>query len=180
MTIRVALVPGVPALLPAYASRVDPVADLRAACLDAVRWLAGAGARVLVVADPQGRRVATYLLSAVGAAAREPGGAAYDAVLVVGNGSARRSEKAPGHLDERALDFDETLGAALRSGDAAELGELDLVLGVELLASVTGLAVLAEHLSTRHRAEVRYEDDPFGVKYWVLTWDPEGHRPPPP
>ncbi len=36
---RVVLVPGTLALLPAYAGLADPVAELRAACVEAVRWL---------------------------------------------------------------------------------------------------------------------------------------------
>ena len=57
---RVVLVPGVLALLPEYAGLEDPVADLRAACLEAVAWL---GPEVRVVADEQGTRVAAYLVS---------------------------------------------------------------------------------------------------------------------
>ncbi len=35
---------------------------------------------------------------------------------MVGNGSAKRTEKAPGHFDERAEAFDAELGASLRAG----------------------------------------------------------------
>ena len=56
--VKVALVPGVLALVPAYAGRADPIAELRAACLAAVEWL---GEDVTVVADPQGVRVAEAL-----------------------------------------------------------------------------------------------------------------------
>ena len=59
-----------------------------------------------MLADAQGDRVAAALLDATPGVGR--GGRAY---LVVGNGSARRSEKAPGHLDERAVAFDDALGA---------------------------------------------------------------------
>ena len=55
---KVVLVPGVLALLPEYAGLEDPVAELRAACLEAVAWL---GDDVRVVADDQGARVAAYL-----------------------------------------------------------------------------------------------------------------------
>jgi hypothetical protein len=61
--VKVALVPGVLALLPAYAGRVDPVAELRAACLAAVEWL---GEDVTVVGDSQGRRVAEALRRSLG------------------------------------------------------------------------------------------------------------------
>ena len=99
--------PGVPALLPSYASIDDPVAELRAACLEVV---AGLGPRVRVVASDAGRRVARSLLAEVGAeeVTDEPTG-----VLVVGNGSAKRTLRAPGHFDERAEVFDDDLRRAL-------------------------------------------------------------------
>jgi len=92
-------------------------------------------------------------------------------VLVVANGSARRGEKAPGHLDERSSGFDAAIGAALRAPDPGALGELDAVLGEELLAgNVEGLRALGGVLTPAHRATMDYEDDPFGVRYWVVRW----------
>lgn len=168
MTARVVLVPGVLALLPEYAGLVDPVADLRAACLAAVSWLAEAGP-VTVVADPQGRRVAEHLLAAAGSSASSAG-ASY---LVVANGSARRSEKAPGHLDERAFGFDEAVEKALRTPDPVSLAQTDPALAEELLAGhVAGLRALGELLTTEHLVAVDYADDPFGVRYWVMRWAP--------
>jgi hypothetical protein len=155
---RVVLVPGVLALLPEYAGLEDPVAELRAACLEAVAWL---GDDVRVVADDQSARVAAYLVSASSITGEN--------VLVVGNGSAKRTEKAPGHLDERAADFDTALGAALRSGD---LTGVDLSLAEELWASVDGIAELRELLHGE-TAIVDYDDDPFGVQYWVMRWQCE-------
>ena len=53
MTTRVVVLPPVPALLPANLGRVDPVADLRKACREAVAWLTDGGASpVTVLADP--------------------------------------------------------------------------------------------------------------------------------
>lgn len=150
----IALVPGVPALLPSYASLEDPVAPLRAACLSAVAAL---GPRVRVVASgPSGARVAAALVAEVGAdvvAAGESG------VLVVGNGSAKRTEKAPGHLDERAEAFDASLRVSFADIDAALAADLWAD-----TACLAGLPPLAE-------AEVTYDDAPFGVQYWVATWD---------
>jgi len=158
---RVVLVPGVPALLPEYAGVTDPVADLRGACLDAVASL---GTDVTVVGDPQGERVAAYLLAAADRTGDEA------SVLVVGNGSARRTEKAPGHLDERAVAFDAGLGRALREGDIDALGALDRDLAADLLAVVDPIVTLAGLLPSGGRGEVLYEDDPFGVRYWVMRW----------
>ncbi len=154
---RVALVPGVLALLPEYAGLVDPVADLRAACLEAVGWL---GEEVTVLADRQGGRVAAHLLGVTHRSLPER------SFLVVGNGSARRSERAPGHLDERAFRFDRDLLSWL-TGDGPPL---DLELGDQMLASMTGFALLAERVPSRGRPSVDYDDDPFGVQYWVMRW----------
>ena len=86
---RVALVPGVLAFLPEYGGIEDPVADVRAASLAAVAWLAEAGP-VAFVADAQGTRVGRHLVEKAGAMVGD--GSAY---LVVANGSARRSDTAP-------------------------------------------------------------------------------------
>ncbi|MBM7516514.1 hypothetical protein [Nocardioides nitrophenolicus] len=149
----IALVPGVPALLPAYASLEDPVAELRSACLTAVSAL---GPRVRVVASgASGERVAAALVAAAGAAVVEHD---ESGVLVVGNGSATRTEKAPGHFDERAEAFD----ASLRESFAG----IDPALAAELWADTAclgGLPPLAE-------AEVLYDAAPYGVQYWVATW----------
>ncbi len=157
---RVVLVPGVLALLPEYAGLDDPVAQLRAACVAAVRWL---GAAPVVLADPQGERVARALLEAAGVPTGSTSGDA--AYLVVGNGSAKRTEKAPGHLDERAHGFDEALGASLRAGRP----EVDAHLAAELWASVAGIGRMPE-LGDLGAAHVDYDDDPYGVQYWVMRW----------
>ena len=156
---RVVLVPGVPALLPEHASLVDPVADLRAACLAAVSWLTEDVTVLADPGDPLAARVAEHLLAAT---ARGGAGTSY---LVVGNGSARRSLKAPGHLDERSFAFDDALGAALRAGRA----DADLALAPDLLASVEGIRALGGILDGTP-AQVEYDDDPYGVQYWVMRW----------
>lgn len=160
---RAVLVPGVLSLLPEYAGLEDPVAELRATCLDAVSWL---GRDVTVLADAQGKRVAEYLLDRA-----DPGHDGHDghdepSYLVVGNGSAMRSEKAPGHLDERAHGFDEALGASLRAGRP----EVDTDLARELWASVDGIARIRD-LGEIGAARVDYDADPFGVQYWVMRWE---------
>lgn len=154
---RIVLVPGVLALLPRYASLTDPVADLRTACLDAVGWL---GSSVTVLADPRGAEVGRWLLETVPRSGSEP------SYLVVGNGSARRSERAPGHLDPRAEELDKALEAGLRAGS---LEGVDLSLAGDLWASVDGIRELAGLLDGSP-ATVDYADDPFGVQYWVMRW----------
>lgn len=164
------LMPGVPALLPRYASLEDPVAELRAACLEAV---SGLGPRVrLVASDGVGIEVAAAIAAEVGAEVVEDD---ETGLLVIGNGTARRTEKAPGHFDPRA----EALDAAIREAlveDVSRLEEIDGALAAELWADTGQLSGLVSHagasgveLASR-RARVLYDDAPFGVQYWVVRW----------
>ena len=156
---RAVLVPGVLALLPEYAGLEDPVAELRAACLEAVGWL---GEDVTVLAGPQGRRVAEHLLTSTTRTGTDP------SYLVVGNGSAKRRDTSPGYVDERALPFDADLGARLRSG---ELSGIDAALARELWADTEPIARLDGLLPPGCACTVDYEDDPYGVQYWVARWE---------
>jgi hypothetical protein len=88
--------------------------------------------------------------------------------LVVGNGSACRTEKAPGHLDARATAYDDALRAALTSSRHANWPDIEL--GKGLLASLDGIARLPEVLPEGTPAQVDYDDDPYGVQYWVMRW----------
>ncbi|MBB1253025.1 hypothetical protein [Streptomyces alkaliterrae] len=94
------------------------------------------------------------------------------ALLVMGDGSACRTLKAPGYLDERAADFDAALARALGAADAAALAELDAGLAAELL--VSGRApwqVLAGAASgARLGGELLYDSAPYGVGYLVAAW----------
>lgn len=94
-------------------------------------------------------------------------------VLVVGDGTARRTEKAPGHLDDRAEGYDAKIAGCLREGDIAGLGGLDPVLGAELMCG--GLVVwhwLAGVLAGRKvaTADLLAETAPYGVGYFAATW----------
>ena len=93
-------------------------------------------------------------------------------LLVMGDGSARRSERSPGYLDPRAAEFDRTVARALATGDAAGLAGLDPVRGVELLAAgvpawrVAGRAAAGSPVA----AELLYDAAPYGVGYLVASW----------
>jgi hypothetical protein len=93
-------------------------------------------------------------------------------LLVVANGSATRTEKAPGHLDERAAAFDAAIGQALSAGDPAALADIDLDLADELwaLPDADVLRTLAERVPPAVEVHMDYDDDPFGVQYWVVRW----------
>jgi hypothetical protein len=163
---RVALVPGVLAFLPEYAGLEDPVAEVRGAASAAASWVAETGP-VTVVADVQGARVGRHLLELAGA--EEADGAAY---LVVANGSARRSDSAPGYLDQRAVPFDAAVQTALLAPEPDVLSGLDPVLARALLVgNPAGLVRLGELLRGARTIALDYADDPFGVAYWVARWE---------
>ena len=93
-------------------------------------------------------------------------------LLVMGDGSARRTESAPGYVDPRAVPYDDAVTAALRSGDPAELRVLDPALGAELLAAGPTAWRAAGGLldGGRYDAELLYAGAPYGVGYFVASW----------
>lgn len=171
---RVVVVPSTLALLPEYSSAIDPVPDLRRAVQDAVDWLLEDGPAAVAAASPGARRVAAYLLGepAESEAAAMPAPAEGAGLLVVANGSATRTEKAPGHLDERAAGFDAAIGAALASGDLAALAGIDLGLADALwaLPDADVLRTLGDRVGPVVSAQVDHDDAPYGVQYWVVRW----------
>ena len=183
-------VPSAPMLLPEYVGLTDPFAEIRELAVSTVRdALVGADA-VVVLADhgasavggwtgePLGVRVGRRLLDLSGWAGQVQPGTGYHwttttLLLVVGDGSACRSEKAPGHLDERSLDLDATILRALESVDTTTLRDLDPGLCQELL--VTGAPALRQAAyvmrdRTELVGEVLWSGDPWGVQYWVARW----------
>lgn len=103
-----------------------------------------------------------------------PNAAEPRALLVMGDGSARRSLKGPGYLDGRAQPFDDAVVAALAAGSVDALANLDLALAAELLvAGAATWVAAAELLGDRQwRGEILYTDAPFGVMYTVALWSP--------
>ncbi len=95
-------------------------------------------------------------------------------LLVMADGSARRTLKAPGYLDERAAPFDAAVEECLASGRLAGLAELDAELAAELLvAGRAAWQVLAGAAGgVTGSARLHYSDDPFGVWYPVFSWLP--------
>ena len=99
--------------------------------------------------------------------------AADETVLVIGDGSACRSEKAPGHLDARAEKFDAGIATAIAAGDIEALGGLDPALSAELLcAGAPTWRALAEGLTGHPVVEAKLLVDaaPYGVGYFVGWW----------
>jgi len=93
-------------------------------------------------------------------------------ILAMGDGSARRTVKAPGYLDEAAAPFDAAVATALATGDAAALAALDLTEGERLLAAgVPTWQSIGAALAGREIAATLHLDAAlFGVGYLVADW----------
>lgn len=179
---RLAVVPSPLLLLPEYASRVDPVPDLRAAVREVVAGLgprptlvtvpdATTSSTVVGVVDPVGVRVGRSLVAA-GAEVVLPGEVGpWSDVLLVADGSARRQDVGgPGLYDARAAGFDQVVAAALASGDTAALAALDHGLGAELLVNgMPGFHWLGG-LPGPATTALDWSGAPYGVGWFVATW----------
>lgn len=93
-------------------------------------------------------------------------------LLVMGDGSACRTVKAPGYLDERAEGFDAAAARALGAADTAALTALDETLAYELKAAGRApwqvLAGAAQGAGLG--GQLLYEDAPYGVGYFTAVW----------
>ncbi|MET0467687.1 MAG: hypothetical protein ABWZ87_03020, partial [Aeromicrobium sp.] len=94
------------------------------------------------------------------------------ALLVMVDGTTKRSVTAPGFLDERAEPYDAVIAAALAHGDADALAALDPDLGAELGATgVSALRALGDMTKGADvDARLRVDAAPFGVGYFVADW----------
>jgi hypothetical protein len=104
-------------------------------------------------------------------------GQARAGLLVCGDGTARLSEKAPGHLDPSAKEWDDRVARALSSGDAERLAALDPRTADRLLASgrAPWQVLAAAAAESAWRADLTYRAAPYGVAYMAGTWIPK-HR----
>jgi hypothetical protein len=96
-------------------------------------------------------------------------------LVVMGDGSARRSAKGPGYLDDRAEGFDDLVVSGLAAADVRVLADLDEVLAAELLVAGIGSWKAAARIiggERRWQGEVLYADAPYGVTYVVACWLP--------
>src|ERR1700712_1445296 len=94
------------------------------------------------------------------------------ALLVCGDGTATRNEKAPGHFSPDAAGFDARVDEALRAGDPAALLELGMDEARELWsAGRPAWQVLAGAADgSGWDAQVTYAAEPYAVHYVVATW----------
>ncbi len=137
----------------------------------------GLGSRLLDEAGYRGRRElqsveeGTVPTACAALGARLAAVAPRVALLVMADGSARRSRRAPGYLDARAEPFDAEVGRAIQTGDMPALLALDDALAAELMATGRpAWQVLAGAAAGRRLScVVRYDDAPFGVGYLVAS-----------
>lgn len=94
------------------------------------------------------------------------------ALLVMGDGSARRTEKSPGWYDPDAIAFDDMVIAALTDGDGKSLLDLDVAVGERVLAaglpSWRDAGTVLDGITMT--ARLHYVGAPFGVLYVVASW----------
>jgi hypothetical protein len=93
-------------------------------------------------------------------------------VLAIGDGSARRTDRAPAAFDPAAGPFDAAAATALADGDPAGLAALDEAEGARLLATGAPVwrAVGTALAGCRAAATLHYDAAPFGVGYLVAVW----------
>jgi hypothetical protein len=152
------------------------------------------GAQLLDAAGYAGPRILQSLAESASRDAclevgRDLAAAPRVALLVMGDGSARRSAAAPGYLDDRAEPFDATVEQAFRDGDLSALTALDPDLARDLLASgrpawqalagalspalsPASRVAVGSSASAHPAAEILYSAAPFGVAYLVATLTP--------
>jgi hypothetical protein len=104
--------------------------------------------------------------------ARQP---ASVGLLVMGDGTACRGERAPGAADPRAPEYDAMVTKALAEVDTGALLGLDAGLGAELrVAGRAPWQVLAAAAtaspSPGFAGQVLYDAAPYGVNYTVAVW----------
>lgn len=94
-------------------------------------------------------------------------------LLVMGDGSARRTLKAPGYLDDRAEGLDARIAAALGDGDSEGfLADLDAATAKDLMvAGRSPWQVLAgAGKGAGLGARLLHDEAPYGVGYFVASW----------
>ena len=93
-------------------------------------------------------------------------------LLVLGDGAATHTPKAPGALDPRAGPYDDAVAAALATADTTALAALEPALADELWVGgrVAWQLLAGAAGDARWDAELRHGSRPFGVAYHVAFW----------
>lgn len=194
---RVAFLPITPLLIPEIATGAAGELDgIREAAKAAVDWACARTPTALLVpgdavGDPDwslpgfglpvgsgtpvglAEGIGRWLLDGRPATVVDPSGelAAFGSVLVMGDGSASRSERAPQHLHPGAQAFDEAVVDALAAGDHRTLARLDRGLAAEVgAAGAAAWTGVARQVSGVTDPVVDVVAEPYGVQYIVARW----------
>jgi hypothetical protein len=196
---RAAVVPMAPLLFRSESGLADPVAELREVAVQTVRDLADGLERIVALcpvgfvgspddyhlpsgaggSGPLSVQVARHLLEladvhvpveVVPVQAELSRRFDHAGLLVLGDGTARRSQTAPGFIDERSFPIDDLVADALEDGDGDVLSHLDQHLAEELMMTGRHTFAALGNAMPRADAELRYRDDPFGMTYFVALW----------
>jgi hypothetical protein len=97
--------------------------------------------------------------------------AGFDGLLVMGDGTSSRTDKAPGHLHPGAIAFDDSVLAAVTEGRPTGLQALHLGEAAELgAAGAPAWQAVGQQVATVTDAVVDRVDDRYGVFYLVARW----------
>jgi aromatic ring-opening dioxygenase LigB subunit len=93
-------------------------------------------------------------------------------LLVMGDGSACRTERSPGYLDERAVGFDAEVARALAEADTDALAALDPAVAADLVAAgrAPWQVLAGAARDGRFGGELLAGEAPYGVGYFVASW----------
>ena len=91
-------------------------------------------------------------------------------VVAVGDGTATRTEKAPGYIQPDAISFDEAINEAIGNADLASILTIEQSTADRLWCrGLPVWQVLAHACTPSHSARI-LESAPFGVNYLVASW----------
>jgi hypothetical protein len=97
-------------------------------------------------------------------------------LLVMGDGSAKRTDKAPGAFDPRAQPYDRRVARALGAANGETLRRLDHKLSAELMVAGRpawqAMAGLVAATGRGWTGDLLYDAAPYGVGYFVASWLP--------
>ncbi|NLU63384.1 hypothetical protein HCA61_14045 [Rhodococcus sp. HNM0563] len=101
-------------------------------------------------------------------------GAARRGLLIVADGAATLTAKAPGAFDERSAAVEQSLGEALAAGTPQTLAALDagLCADIALEGRAAWQVLAAAFAQPPSEATIEYSAAPYGVGYHVGTWRP--------
>ena len=108
----------------------------------------------------------------LGSTLQEPTSAT--SLIVMGDGSAKRTEKAPGYIDDRAMSFDSQVQQIFEDSSLDQLANLDPKLGQELwVAGVEPWRTVGswvEESGSQWKLQEFHFEDPYGVAYFVASF----------